>query len=115
MSEEKTYNGWANYATWRIKLEMWDDGSFWEGQEGNFEDIHALAESIKESTDDMLTNFGENDSGFAIDYARAFVSDVDFYEIAHSIAEDYPELLAERTDEEENDDSTEPAHSVDEK
>jgi hypothetical protein len=24
MSNDKTYNGWTNYATWRVNLEMFD-------------------------------------------------------------------------------------------
>ena len=104
MSEEKTYNGWANYATWRINLELWDDDSWIDGQ--TFDDVYALSEHIKDQTDEILTGYGEKGDGVTLDYARAFVSDVDFVEIAEHIAEDHPEIL-ERTDEEIEEDNKE--------
>jgi hypothetical protein len=87
-SERETYNGWTNYATWRVNLEICDEylNSIVEdahhGYIDKYEDVAELAEHLKDYVDDALTNFGANDEGLALDYARSFVSDVDFHEIA---------------------------------
>ena len=77
----KEYNGWTNYATWRINLEIID---------GIEIDTIICAEYIKEYIEDVV--FGQyelsNGSHLVEDYARAFVSEVNFYEIAQSINEE---------------------------
>ena len=79
--EDNRYNGWANYATWRINLEICDDITSSLIGEQTFESVYALSEYLKDGVDDILTNYGELE-GLAVDYARAFVADVDWYEIA---------------------------------
>jgi hypothetical protein len=64
-----TYNGWTNYATWRVNLEVFDGGD-WEGMDAR--DFKDLAEEHIESQSE----------GLARDYALAFLSDVNWYEIA---------------------------------
>ncbi len=77
----KEYNGWTNYATWRVNLEIID---------GIEIDTIICAEYIKEYVEDVV--FGQyelgNGSHLVEDYARAFVSQVNFYEIAQSINEE---------------------------
>jgi len=77
----KEYNGWTNYATWRVNLEIID---------GIEIDTIICAEYIKEYIEDVV--FGQyelgNGSHLVEDYARAFVSEVNFYEIAQSINEE---------------------------
>ena len=77
----KEYNGWTNYATWRVNLEIID---------GIEIDTIICAEYIKEYVEDVV--FGQyelgNGSHLVEDYARAFVSEVNFYEIAQSINEE---------------------------
>ena len=77
----KEYNGWTNYATWRINLEIID---------GIEIDTIICAEYIKEYVEDVV--FGQyelgNGSHLVEDYARAFVSEVNFYEIAQRINEE---------------------------
>jgi hypothetical protein len=77
----KEYNGWTNYATWRINLEIID---------GIEIDTIICAEYIKEYVEDVV--FGQyelgNGSHLVEDYARAFVSQVNFYEIAQRINEE---------------------------
>lgn len=69
------YNGWTNYATWRVNLEMFDGGEF------------------SDYSPDMLREFAEemieqsSDAGLARDYAMAFLSDVNWYEIANAYNE----------------------------
>jgi len=78
---KEKYNGWTNYATWRINLEIID---------GIEIDTIICAEYIKEYIEDVV--FGQyelgNGSHLVEDYARAFVSEVNFYEIAQSINEE---------------------------
>ena len=75
------YNGWANYATWRINLEILGDIEF---------EDRVSADDLKEIVEDcVFTNFDTCDTPRLIeDYARAFISEVNFYEIARSINEE---------------------------
>jgi hypothetical protein len=77
----KEYNGWTNYATWRINLEIID---------GIEIDTIICAEYIKEIVEDVVFSQYElgNGSHLIEDYARAFVSEVNFYEIAQRINEE---------------------------
>ena len=77
----KEYNGWTNYATWRINLEIID---------GIEIDTITCAEYIKEYVEDVVFSQYElgNGSHLVEDYARAFVSEVNFYEIAQRINEE---------------------------
>lgn len=69
MSEDTKYNGWTNYATWRVHLEIFD------GTED-----HWTAESARDYVMEIL----ESDCGHGLcfDYACAFISDVNWHEIA---------------------------------
>ena len=77
---KEKHNGWTNYATWRINLEVID---------GIEIDTKQCAASIKEIVEDVVFSQHElgNGSHLVEDYARAFVSEVNFYEIAQSINE----------------------------
>lgn len=71
------YNGWANYATWRVNLEIFDGSEDqWEG----FDDLHTLADAIREYAEEIIEQSSEK--GLARDYALAFLSDVDWRNIA---------------------------------
>lgn len=95
---ERTYNGWKNYATWRINLEILDDPeNMLDGQE--FNDVSELASYLEDYVDEIVTDSGQLD-GIAVDYARAFVSDVDFWEIAEAIVADFPQVIATDDDDE---------------
>ena len=75
------YNGWTNYATWRVNLEILSDIEF---------DEHISADYLKEMVEEAIfVNFDTCDTPRLIeDYARAFVSQVNFYEIANHINEE---------------------------
>jgi hypothetical protein len=73
MSEK--YNGWTNYATWRVNLEMFD-GS----------DQYWSADSAREFVEEIIIDSTEE--GVARDYALAFLSDVNWYEIAEHYQEE---------------------------
>jgi hypothetical protein len=79
------YNGWTNYATWRVNLEFFDGCAWLESME-DCKDLHAYAETLK----DMVSEALEIDAkGLAFNYAMAFISDVNWHEIAQSMIDNY--------------------------
>ncbi len=80
----KKYNGWTNYATWRVNLEIIDGIEF---------EVKTCAEDIKEIVEDVVFSQYElgNGSHLVEDYARSFISQVNFYKIAESINEELDE------------------------
>lgn len=80
-----TYNGWTNYATWRVNLEIFDGMSPADICGARDYDAHELKESLREYAEELIT--GDSD-GLATDYALAFMADVNWCEIAtHKIKE----------------------------
>jgi len=79
---DSRHNGWTNYATWRVNLEMFDgfDAREYFTDANDEFDASELADNLKAYADDMLTINGEK--GLAVDYARAFMADVNWQEIA---------------------------------
>tara|TARA_R100001244_G_scaffold13606_3_gene15334 strand:- start:3822 stop:4115 length:294 start_codon:yes stop_codon:yes gene_type:complete len=83
------YNGWSNYATWRINLEILDN------IEWNEEDLAILSpEMLEEYVENAVFeqysgNMGMNhyQNHLVEDYARAFLNDVSYEEIYESIKE----------------------------
>lgn len=67
--DRNEYNGWTNYATWRVNLELFD------GTEGYTDP--SLCREFAEEMIDQTT-----DEGIGRDYAMAFISDVNWHEIA---------------------------------
>ena len=75
--KDNKYNGWTNYATWRVNLEMFD---------GDYEILEGYnAETLKSIVEEMLEH--DNDNTITLSYALAFISDVNWYEIAQHINE----------------------------
>ena len=88
-----TYNGWTNYSTWRINLEIFDgfDPSDYFSKL-DLEDIQALADSFKDYAEQVIFECGEcNPLSLAGSYAMAFLSYVNWYEIAEHIVEEITE------------------------
>lgn len=84
---EKTYNGWTNYATWRVNLEIFDNFNledYWDKVET---DVNTLANWLADFADDCVCEGVPN--GLAKDYARSFLKDVNWHEIAKHLLEDY--------------------------
>jgi hypothetical protein len=72
------YNGWTNYATWRVNLEIFDgiEPREWF----KTDDQYAMSQQLKTFAEELVCdNAGE---GLAADYALAFMADVNWYEIA---------------------------------
>jgi len=91
------YNGWSNYETWRINLEIFDGfdpTDYFSALDR--EDISGLADSLKDYAHQVIFECGEcNENSLAGSYANAFLSEVDWYEIAQSLLDAYPEEVEE--------------------
>ena len=79
---KNNYNGWTNYATWRVNLEILGD-------------IQWVEEEIEVLNEEMLEDYVENavfhseTTGLIADYAHAFLNNVNYREILEHILEDY--------------------------
>ena len=82
-----TYNGWSNYATWRIQLELISDYADTLDPE-DYEDVRDLAGTLENYVDEVLESMG---GGLVLDYARAFASDADYIEMAEAAMEGWKE------------------------
>lgn len=70
-------NGWSNYATWRVNLEIIDKIDF---------DELTDAGALKEIVECVVFNEdSKNEQSFIQDYAEAFLANVNYYEIANAI------------------------------
>ena len=78
----KEYNGWTNYATWRVNLEIID---------GIEIETQMCAAMVKEIVEDVVFSQYDGTNSLMYDYASAFISEVNFYEIAESINEELNE------------------------
>lgn len=87
MSDTK-YNGWTNYATWRVNLELCDD-YLASIDEPVYPTTYALASALEEYVTCFIVE--STPEGIGQDYALAFIDGVNWYEIA----EHNPELIAE--------------------
>ena len=76
METTEKYNGWTNYATWRVNLEIFD------GLYSDIEGEKVTAESCKDYTEEVVSESGE---GLALDYAMAFIASVNWQEIAEAL------------------------------
>lgn len=94
MTTQKGYNGWTNYETWATKLWLDNDqGSYdyWcERTEelvgtGMPEPAHPLAQELRDTHEEALPEL----QGFASDLLRGAFSEINWYEIAESLIEDY--------------------------
>lgn len=80
----ENYNGWTNYATWRVNAEILSDIKF-EGR--------VCPNQLKENVKHYVFDNYEMMSGSHLmeSYARAFIEQVNYYEIAENINEDLNE------------------------
>lgn len=65
------YNGWTNYETWRVNLELFDTEEF----------SGYTAEALKEYAESVL----ECENPLAESYALAFLNNVNWYEIEEKL------------------------------
>lgn len=77
MSDKKC-NGWSNYATWKINMELVADGD-WK--------FPVTSDCIKEYVEHVVFDHSGN-MGLMESYARSFIAQVDFRELAKHVNED---------------------------
>jgi hypothetical protein len=91
--ENTKYNGWTNYATWRINLEIfdqWELGDFWgyEDIDPKDVDVQALGEDMKDYVQQLIDEQSPSDS-ITNSYANAFINEVNWQEIAKHMVDAY--------------------------
>ena len=89
MTTDNKYNGWTNYETWRVNLEIFDGFNPDEYFSAfDPEDEYGLGESLKQYAEEVIFECAEVPNGLARDYAQAFLDAVNWIEIAkHLISE----------------------------
>jgi hypothetical protein len=96
---DTTYNGWTNYATWRVQLEMFDNipiedfAGYGRLNAWREPDPYGLSLAMKERAEYYIECTSQE--GFAREYAMAFLSDVNWYELAEHMIAAYAEENAE--------------------
>jgi hypothetical protein len=81
MSDDKKYNGWANWETWKVNLELFD-GYEWD---------HAPeAEEVEETAREHIFSDGKV-SNFVDGIVESFLSEVDWEELAEAYGEEFEE------------------------
>ena len=100
MTTDTRYNGWTNYATWRVQLELLDNltcediGFITEGDRDD--DAWTLKDVLKEYVTDIV--WDTSSAGIVRDYALAFLEDVDWTELAFTMLNNEPETETEGDD-----------------
>ena len=84
------YNGWTNYATWRVNLEIFDGYDPYDAGHDSSTCAYDLGLALKDIAEELLAN-ETNPEGLAYSYAMAFLSDVNWTEIARHMIENYSE------------------------
>jgi len=88
--QDKTYNGWTNYATWRVNLELFDSfdpREYFTDGNGKL-DKSELADNLMCWADEAVIG---GHASLLADYARAFPLEVNWHEIAEHMVADYCE------------------------
>ncbi|NDB70096.1 MAG: hypothetical protein EB015_19245 [Methylocystaceae bacterium] len=86
------YNGWTNYATWRVNLEMFDGFDPRDYWQGAHEDAYDLGQTLKDYAEEIIVS--NSSEGVARDYAFAFLDDVNWREIAQHMIDEHNEEAA---------------------
>jgi hypothetical protein len=91
MSDTK-YNGWTNYATWRINLEVFD-GMTLEDMNTVEVDPYEVSQYLQDYAEEIIFLDshigGKSPSSLMEDYARAFLQEVNWYEIAEHLVQEH--------------------------
>ena len=83
--DNTTHNGWTNYATWRVNLEFFDGMDSCKGMDAEtckdmvVEHIYRQSEGLAYDTDHAQQ---------VLEYAMAFLSEVNWHEIAEHLKDE---------------------------
>jgi hypothetical protein len=86
------YNGWSNYETWRVNLEMFDGvlasdlGIRLDADSDTAAEVDIIAELLEQEASEIIES--EAVDGFARSLALDFLSRVDWVEIAEHVVSD---------------------------
>ena len=88
---DQTCNGWTNYETWRVNLEIFEGFDLEEYFQLNIKecDLSSISDNLKEYATEILES--EGTKGLTFDYAMAFLDAVNWHEIAKHLIADYAE------------------------
>ncbi len=93
MTTDNRHNGWTNYATWRVNLELFDSidpRDYWP-RELKGDSAYDLAVQLEEFALNYVDDADAELDGSAIvsGWVRAFLADVNWLEIATGIMDAY--------------------------
>lgn len=96
--KDTTYNGWSNYETWRINLEIFDGFDPYDYYSNlKADDAAELGINLKQYAEEVIFECAEVPNGLARDYALAFLENVNWREIAQCLLETYADEETEET------------------
>jgi len=79
----KKYNGYTNYPTWRVNADIIGEIDFTEC------DYEITADYLQEIVEEIVLHTGVHiERGLAFDYARSFLAEVNYFELAKLINEE---------------------------
>ena len=88
----ESYNGWRNYSTWRVHLEMFDglDLQDWGWHRlAPYDLAGVLREHVEALLEDESGRPGPQGVPLCLSYALAFLQEVDWREIASAMLADH--------------------------
>lgn len=94
MNREDGYNGWSNYPTWLVNMEIVDDEVQTLVEDGErFESVRYLAQHLSEFAAEYVINDDDLKYTVIARFASAFLGMVNWYELADAHASDHPFLI----------------------
>jgi len=87
-----SYNGWTNYATWRVNLEIFDGMEASQFSEDDCPNLHEIADQMKGYVQDFIDDTCHDHlrgGAILIGWLEAFLADVNWLEIARHKLEEY--------------------------
>jgi hypothetical protein len=88
MTTDTKYNGWTNYATWRVNIEVFDGLNIADDFDGVVPSLADVAEWAKDYAHDVVYNsIDDTGGGVAEGWALAFLAEVDWLSIARHLIE----------------------------
>ena len=91
------YNGWMNYETWRVNLEIFDGMTASDLTGLRAPTISELKDAAKEYAEQLIED--SSPEGLARDYALAFLDAVEWWEIADRLAQDVEDSETDQDEE----------------